>query len=384
MSRPAPHKPKAGEFKPLNRSPEIRAKLGAVSDLTEEQKDEMWAIFLLFDKDKSGSVDESELADVFAACGLDITTQEISEMMRMADLDGCGNLDFEEFCALLAAQQDDDNLMMSLRSAFDALDLNGDGQLSEGDLKKTLGRYLKEKITDEEIVAMVTSTAIDEDHDGLISFDEFVQVMVDAVATKRRWGLSGEGGQEKNRFGLTPQQVSELRQIFSIFDKDHSGTISIKELMEVSDSMGFELESKEAKSMLNAVDRDRSGTVGFEEFMELMAPFFEDTMTHDILEAIFKNWDRDEDGVLSFEDLYDAASRIRNVNEEEIRAMLALGDIDQQESLCYHEFIEALVSGATVLAKRQGKAPHDDPRRNSVPSRNGPAPLYGQITHSPA
>jgi len=58
---------------------------------------ELRAAFRVFDKDNSGTISASELRQVMSSIGEDLTGKEIDEMIREADQDGDGTIDFEEF-----------------------------------------------------------------------------------------------------------------------------------------------------------------------------------------------------------------------------------------------------------------------------------------------
>ena len=49
---------------------------------------------------------------------------------------------------------------------------------------------------------------------------------------------------------------TELKEAFSLFDKDGDGTISTKELAEMMRAIGRNPTDEEVKSMLNEVDTD--------------------------------------------------------------------------------------------------------------------------------
>jgi calmodulin len=58
--------------------------------------------FRAFDIDGNGRIDREELAQVMKNLGQELTAEEIDAMMKEADTDGDGTIDFEEFKALMA------------------------------------------------------------------------------------------------------------------------------------------------------------------------------------------------------------------------------------------------------------------------------------------
>jgi len=70
-------------------------------DLTEQQKIEFKEVFSLFDKDGDGTINTTELGTVMRALGQNPTEQEIEQMIEEVDVDGNGEIDFDEFCNLM-------------------------------------------------------------------------------------------------------------------------------------------------------------------------------------------------------------------------------------------------------------------------------------------
>merc|ERR1719487_1559583 len=59
--------------------------------------EEMREAFLVFDRDRSGSVTAAELKHVMNNFGETVTDEEVEAMIQQADADGDGELSFEDF-----------------------------------------------------------------------------------------------------------------------------------------------------------------------------------------------------------------------------------------------------------------------------------------------
>ncbi len=57
----------------------------------------------MFDKDGSGYVSSSEIKLVMATLGVNLTDDELQEMVLEADIDGDGQVCFEEFYNMMTA-----------------------------------------------------------------------------------------------------------------------------------------------------------------------------------------------------------------------------------------------------------------------------------------
>jgi hypothetical protein len=55
-------------------------------------------------RDGNGCIDSNELKTILMRLGSDVTDEELSTMMKTADRDGDGQIDFEEFMSLLKAR----------------------------------------------------------------------------------------------------------------------------------------------------------------------------------------------------------------------------------------------------------------------------------------
>ncbi|CDF37480.1 Calmodulin [Chondrus crispus] len=58
--------------------------------------------FNVFDKDGSGKISGDELRQIMKSLGEDLTEEEIQQMIREADTNGDGEIDYEEFVRMLS------------------------------------------------------------------------------------------------------------------------------------------------------------------------------------------------------------------------------------------------------------------------------------------
>ena len=77
--------------------------LGLVGRMMKEGQsdDEMKEAFDIFDRDGNGLISAHELRNVMANLGEHLTDEELEEMMKEADQDHDGHLNFEEFKCLM-------------------------------------------------------------------------------------------------------------------------------------------------------------------------------------------------------------------------------------------------------------------------------------------
>ncbi|KAJ9254425.1 hypothetical protein DTO271D3_3859 [Paecilomyces variotii] len=57
--------------------------------------------FVIFDRDSNGYISASCLRQVMNSFGVQVTDSEVDEMLRRADHNGDGKIDYEDFCRLM-------------------------------------------------------------------------------------------------------------------------------------------------------------------------------------------------------------------------------------------------------------------------------------------
>ena len=62
----------------------------------------------------------------------------------------------------------------------------------------------------------------------------------------------------------------EIRKAFQLFDDDHTGRISLRNMRRVARELGENLSEEELQNMIDEFDRDQDGEISAEEFMYIM------------------------------------------------------------------------------------------------------------------
>ncbi|KAI5680213.1 hypothetical protein M9H77_01440 [Catharanthus roseus] len=149
--------------------------MAAAEALTEEQVAEFREAFCLIDKDSDGVITMEELAAVIHSLNERPTKEEVQEMINEVDGDGSGTIHFEDFLNIMATKMKENNVVEELKEAFKVFDRDQDGFISANELRNVMIN-LGERLTDEEAEQMIREA--DLDGDGLVSYDEFVRMMM--------------------------------------------------------------------------------------------------------------------------------------------------------------------------------------------------------------
>jgi len=133
-----------------------------------------------------------------------------------------------------------------LLKTFKALDLDGDGQLTHDELMIGYSKLMGEEEAKKEVDRIFTT--IDVNGTGAIDFTEFLLATV-------------------NHKKLLSQE--RMTQVFKMFDKDGSGTISRDEIKEFF-SMSGEGNDAFVMELVEEVDKNGDGEISFQEFKDMM------------------------------------------------------------------------------------------------------------------
>ncbi|CAL1280490.1 unnamed protein product [Larinioides sclopetarius] len=148
-----------------------------VEELSKEQVEMLKKAFDMFDKDKKGSINTNMVATILRTLGQTFVESELRELILEIDVDGSGELEFDEFLALTSkflVEEDAEAMQEELREAFRMYDKEGNGYINVADLREIL-RALDDKLTEDELDEMIAE--IDTDGSGTVDFDEFMEMM---------------------------------------------------------------------------------------------------------------------------------------------------------------------------------------------------------------
>lgn len=116
----------------------------------------------------------------------------------------------------------------------------------------------------------------------------------------------------KNKPVMDEEMFNELKEAFNLFDSEQTGFIDSRELKAAFKAFGFELKKNDLiKIIKNELGKDITEQFSFSEFSNLLITRLGDLrQSQEYLFKIFKMFDEDEIGKISFKNLKKIASDI--------------------------------------------------------------------------
>ncbi|CAG9330943.1 unnamed protein product [Blepharisma stoltei] len=149
---------------------------------------------------------------------------------------------------------------------------------------------------------------------------------------------------------FSEDEIENYRKIFQSMDKDASGNISSKELSFALRKVGVSVNSEQIDDIMKDVDVDSDGNLQFEEFLQIAAKSTKDVDAEEELKEIFMIFDRENTGFIAPGQIKHVMKSLgQPMNDEELYEIMGEGDRDQDGLLSFEEFT------ALMLAKEAPK-----------------------------
>ena len=128
--------------------------------------------------------------------------------------------------------------------------------------------------------------------------------------------------QNLSKPGLTEDEIEEIREAFSMFDTNGSGTIDPKELKAAMHSLGFEKKSPTVFEMISDLEEE-GGEVNFDMFLDAISNKLGNRESREGIERIFDLFDDDRTKTINFNNIKRVAKDLgETMTNEELREML--------------------------------------------------------------
>ncbi|XP_056022817.1 calmodulin-like isoform X4 [Ostrea edulis] len=144
---------------------------------------------------------------------------------------------------------------------------------------------------------------------------------------------------------LSEEQIAEMREIFSLFDKDCDGYIDVRELGKVLRSMGMNPTEMEIEDLINQYRDIDDGKLNFSEVMKILAiKSKEPPETEEYLREAFRAFDKDGSGNITMIELRQIMTNHgEKLTDEEVAEMIQEAD-DGKGEVHYEDFVKLILS----------------------------------------
>ena len=155
----------------------------------------------------------------------------------------------------------------------------------------------------------------------------------------------------KGKPAIDEEQLEELKEAFHLFDTQHSGQIDSREFKAAMRALGYEFKKQDVVQCFTELEKDPAGgRLNFEEFLKVVGPRLRDKGSREEVYKVFKLFDEDNTGRISFKNLRKIAAEVgESISDDELHEMIGEADRTGDGLITFEDFYR-------VMKKR-----HDDP-----------------------
>ena len=205
---------------------------------------DMFKAFQYMDLDRSGTLNEKELAQALDMLNVPLDRSKLREIIEACDKDGDGGISYKEFVDVLA--RDTVTLAAMGKRGMQAMEAMGDdGMGIRGTVKNV-------------------KATLNKNYD-----DVMAGPAVEATAAEKMAML-------KQAQDVINAKFTNMRKAFYDMDLDMSGTLDAKELWRAFDRFNLQMDKSRFQAIIDACDKDGDGGISYNEFVDVLA---RDTVT---------------------------------------------------------------------------------------------------------
>lgn len=362
--------------------------------------------FAMFDRNHDGFLSTSEFVQAMRSLGTvfsDISDEDLIALAQAMDANNDGNIDYNEFGTFLASNCKDDISAPSrsaqwrdrlkriivramekgirLHHVFVQFDSSGDGNLSHDEFSKALEQLGVLEASHKSKDMQNLMAEFDHDKDGQISYVEFLQSLGFSVEISEKETVQDLAqdleSQLREVFHRLEGKGIDLYEIFTHFDEDRNGTLSVEEFSKavqqllqreahnVTTSISS-LSETALKEFVRKINANGDDQVDYKEFLvfcgvtniqtrvtkesqaarlstekklvKLLVRAFSSGMR---VEEVFRHFDENADGNIALDEFSAALSRLfqgQSLTQEELTTLSSRFDDNGDGMISFSEF----------------------------------------------
>ncbi|CAL8077362.1 unnamed protein product [Calicophoron daubneyi] len=142
---------------------------------------------------------------------------------------------------------------------------------------------------------------------------------------------------------LTAEQENFYRGAFDAVDTNKDKKIDARELENAMKKLGMTVKPGEAEAMVKQFDKNKNGTLEFEEYVDLCEKKRHSKMFEELFRGVFSAIDKNHDGYLTEEEIRAAIAKIkRDVKSDTIKKVMEKMDKNKDGRVSMEEFLVAM------------------------------------------
>ena len=143
---------------------------------------------------------------------------------------------------------------------------------------------------------------------------------------------------------LTENEIAELKEAFTMFDRENTGKINQKQMDIIMRNLGQNDNEDTVNEMFEA-NTSNDNKIDFAEFLNTISQKMQDNGTEDEIREAFKIFDKDETGFISTTELRDIMTNMgQKLTVEEVNEMIRESNPDDDGKINYNEFVNKMFS----------------------------------------
>jgi calmodulin len=153
----------------------------------------------------------------------------------------------------------------------------------------------------------------------------------------------------KEGHGLSDSQISELKEAYSLFDKDGDGNITLAELGNMMNQLGYQPNPSELEALLVGANTSNSGAIDFPEFIHFIGRMQKRISEQDICREAWRIFDPAETGWISTRELVSVLESVgEKLGKGEALEMIKWVVGADNERIGYDEFVELMTNSSVA------------------------------------
>uniref|UniRef100_A0A9J2PYB5 EF-hand domain-containing protein n=2 Tax=Ascaris TaxID=6251 RepID=A0A9J2PYB5_ASCLU len=145
--------------------------LAEVFNVDKKEIEQIYALFLKIDDDRSGGITAPEIAQGLSSFGCDVSPKVVQAVMRASDKNGDGEINFEEFLAVVISKAKLKKHKDNMQNVIKKLEARNEQYLTADSLRDAWAQSIGVNINEHEANALLAQA--DQSNEGLVTHQHF-------------------------------------------------------------------------------------------------------------------------------------------------------------------------------------------------------------------